>query len=58
MTKKFTDGDLLNEMIDAIDAVCVPNIGDDYTKVAYYYNGQYTDYGMDVKTLKPLKLGE
>lgn len=52
MSKIFTDNDLLLMETEAIDALCVPNIGDDHEKIAYYHNGQYTDYGMDVKTLQ------
>lgn len=52
MAKKITDSDLLARMVEEIDGVCVPNIGDDYTKTAYYHNGVYTDFGMDVKELK------
>lgn len=52
---KYTDGELLANMIEELDSVCVKNEGDDYKESAYYYNGQYTDYGMDVTTLKGLK---
>ena len=55
---KFTDGDLLSAMTEGIMAKCVANDGDDYKEKVYYYNGQYTDYGMDVTKLKPLKFAE
>lgn len=53
---KFTDEQLLQMMTEAIDEVCVAEDGDDYTKKGYRYNGAWTDYGMDVKKLKGIKL--
>lgn len=53
---KFTDGQLLEKMIEELDNECVAEIGDDKEKKSYYHNGQYTDYGMNVKKLKPLNL--
>lgn len=56
--KKFKDSDILYAMIEGIDSKCVAEEGDNYEEKAYYYNGAYTEYDMDVKKLKPLKLAE
>ena len=48
----MTDSKLLSLMINELDGACVANDGDDVTVNGYYYNGGYTDYGMDVKTLE------